>query len=119
MPGHRRAKATPSFGRLCPGMTTWTRTSRQQPLPRHMIELEPDAVGVLEQNRVVAGRPLILARGADDFGPHRIQEAIQLIDVGAFAGAEAEMMQPDALLLERRAGVLGRRRADPNRRASA
>ena len=32
---------------------------------------------------------------------------MQLVDVGALAGAEAEMMQADAVLLERSAGVLG------------
>ena len=39
---------------------------------------------------------------------------MQLVDVGALAGAEAEMMQADALLLECRALVFGRRRADPD-----
>jgi hypothetical protein len=39
---------------------------------------------------------------------------VQLIDVGALAGAEAQMMQADALLFEGSAGVLGRRRADPD-----
>jgi hypothetical protein len=47
---------------------------------------------------------LVLARRADDFGADRVQETMQLIDVGALAGAEAEMMQADALLLERGAG---------------
>ena len=44
---------------------------------------------------------------------------MQLVDVGALAGAEAQMMQADALLLERSAGVLGRRRADPDCGAAA
>src|SRR4051794_41752535 len=79
----------------------------QQPLPRHMVQLQPDAIGILEQDRVIARRPFILARRADDFGADRIEEIMQLVDVGALAGAEAEMMQADALLLERCAGVLG------------
>src|SRR4051794_11697277 len=74
--------------------------SRQQPLPRHMIELEPDAVGIFEQNRIVAGRPLILARRADDPGIERAQKCMQFVDVGALAGAEAQMVQADALLFE-------------------
>ena len=84
-----------------------------------MIELEPDAVGVFEQQRVIAGRPLVLARRADDFGADRVQETMQFIDVGALAGAKAQMVQADAILLERGAGVLGRRRADPDRGPSA
>jgi hypothetical protein len=72
-----------------------------------MIELEPDAVGVFEQDRIISRRPLILARRTDDLRAERRQEAVQFVDVGALAGAEAEMMQADALLLERRAFVLG------------
>ena len=64
-----------------------------------MIELEPDAIGIFEQDRVISRRPLILARRADDLGTERLEEAVQLIDVGALAGAEAEVMQTDALLL--------------------
>jgi|tagenome__1003787_1003787.scaffolds.fasta_scaffold20947801_2 hypothetical protein len=63
-----------------------------------MIELQPYAVGVFEQQRVIAGRPLILARRADDGCAKGTQEGMQLIDVGALAGAEAEMMQADAFL---------------------
>src|SRR5205823_2659055 len=44
---------------------------------------------------------------------------MQFVDVGTLAGAEAEMMQADALLLERCAGVLGRRCADPDCRPSS
>ena len=44
---------------------------------------------------------------------------MQFVDVGALAGAEAEMMQADALLFERSAGILRRRRGDGDRGASA
>ena len=37
----------------------------------------------------------------------RLEKTVQFVDVGALAGAEAEMMQADALLLERRAFMLG------------
>ena len=77
-----------------------------------MVDLQPDAVGILEQQRIISRRPLVLARRADDGGAERAEEAVQFVDVGALAGAEAEMMQADALLLEVRSRVFGRRRAD-------
>src|SRR3981081_601538 len=89
MAGHRRAEATPSFRRLCPAMTK-SFSSPQQPLPRHMIEFEPDAIGVFEQDRIISRRPSILARRADDLGVERAQKGMQLVNVGALAGAEAE-----------------------------
>src|SRR5436190_19872949 len=52
-------------------------------------------------------RPLILARRADDLCAKRHQKTVQFIDVGTLAGAEAEVMQTDALLLERCAFILG------------
>jgi histone H3/H4 len=72
-----------------------------------MIELEPDAVGILEQDRVISRRPLIFARRADDLCAERGQKTVQPIDVSALAGAEAEVMQADTLLLEGRAFMLG------------
>src|SRR5439155_16845988 len=84
-----------------------------------MVQLKPDPIGILEQQRVISRRPLVLARRADDFCADRIEESMQLVDIGALTGAEAEMMQADALLLERCAGVLGRRRADPDCRPSS
>jgi hypothetical protein len=66
-----------------------------------MIELEPDAIGIFEQDGVISRRPLILARRADDLGTERRQKAVQFIDVGALAGAETEMVQADTLLFER------------------
>jgi hypothetical protein len=71
-----------------------------------MVELEPDAVGILEQNRIISRRPLVLARRADDSGAERQKEGMQFIDIGALAGAETEVVQADALLLERGARVL-------------
>ena len=85
-------------------------SSGQQPLPRHVIELKPDAIRIFEQQRVIARRPLILARRTDDPGADRRQKAVQLVDVGALAGAEAEMVQADTLLFERCAFICGRRR---------
>src|ERR1700722_20215521 len=84
-----------------------------------MIELQPDAVGVLEQQRIVAGRPIVFARRADDVDAERTEEAVQFVDVGALAGAEAEMMQADATLRESGSGVFGRGPTDTERGASA
>jgi hypothetical protein len=71
-----------------------------------MIEFEPDAIGIFEQDRIISRRPLILARRANDLGIERRQKSMQLVDISALAGAEAQMMQADALLLEGRAFVL-------------
>src|SRR5258708_37101024 len=81
--------------------------SRQKPLPRNVVELQPYSVGILEQQRIIAGRPLVLARGANDLYVERAQKAVQVIDVGALAGAKTQMVQADAILLERGACVLG------------
>src|SRR5258706_222465 len=61
-----------------------------------MVELQPYSVGILEQQRIVSGRPLILARRANDGHAERAEEAVQFIDVGALAGAKAEMVQARA-----------------------
>ena len=84
-----------------------------------MIELQPDAVGIFEQQRIISRRPLILARRANDRHTVRTQEAVQFVNVGALAGAKTQMVQADAILLERSSGVLGRRRPDRDRGAAA
>ena len=61
---------------------------------------------------------MILAGRTDDLRAECRQKTVQLIDVGALAGAEAEMMQTDTVLLECRAFMLGRRRADADRGAA-
>src|SRR5450631_60985 len=95
------------------------RHSTQKPLSRNVVELQPDAVGIFEQQRIISRRPLILARRANDRHAVRTQEAVQLVNVGALAGAKTQMVQADAVLLERSAGVLGRRRPDRDRGAAA
>jgi hypothetical protein len=44
---------------------------------------------------------------------------VQFIDVGGLADTKARVVQADALLLERGSRMLWRRRADPDRRATA
>src|SRR5262249_10721912 len=78
----------------------------QEPLARDMVDLEANAVGVLEQHRIIAGRPLVFARRADDFRPDRGEESVQFVDIGTLAGTKAEMMQPDAILVEGRTCIL-------------
>src|SRR5947207_4655156 len=85
--------------------------SCQKTFAGNVVELQPDAVGILEQQRIISRRPLVLARRANDLCAERTQEHVQFIDVGALAGAETQMMQTDAILLECRAGVCGRWRA--------
>lgn len=63
-------------------------------------------------------------RRANDGCVKRTQEAVQLIDVGTLARsarscAKTEMMQADAPPLECGTGMLGRRRVDSDRPASA
>src|SRR5947199_10463358 len=93
--------------------------SRQKTFARNVVELQPDAVGILEQQRIISRCPLVLARRADDFRSKRDYEVVQFIDVGALAGAETQMVQTDAILLECRPGVSGQRPADPYRASSA
>jgi hypothetical protein len=44
---------------------------------------------------------------------------VQLIDIGAFAGAKTQTVQTDTMLFERRAGLCRRWRINPDRGASA
>ena len=74
--------------------------SREQTLAGHVIDLEPDAVGILEQHRVISRRPRTLLRRMHDLRADRFEEKINLIDVAMLARAQTHMMQPDAALLE-------------------
>src|SRR6188472_623963 len=71
----RSCRMAPTAARRAPGAAHLRFSAKrngnmspQQPLPRHMIDFKPDPVGVLEQDGIIARRPLVLARGADDFG---------------------------------------------------
>src|SRR5215475_7079270 len=93
--------------------------STQEPLARHVVDLQANTIGILEQHRIVAGRPLVLARRADDPGADRGKESVQLVDTGALACAETEVMQPDTVLVEGGTGIFRRWRADRHRGAAA
>jgi hypothetical protein len=58
-----------------------------------VIDLKADAIRILEQQRVVSRRPSVLARRAHNRCALGHQEGMQFVDIGALAGAEAEMMQ--------------------------
>src|ERR1700674_1453114 len=79
------------------------RRSTQKPLSRNMVELQPDAVRIFEQQRIISRRPLILARRANDRHTERTQKAVQFVNVGALAGAKTQMLQAAPVLLERSA----------------
>src|SRR5690242_18309623 len=75
-------------------------SSCQQPLARNVVDLEADAIGILEQDRVVTGRPGTVLGRVDDCGAELDEEFVAGVDVGALAGAEAEVVQADPLLHE-------------------
>src|SRR5262249_28036958 len=75
MAGHRRAESTPSFGRLCPAMTTLKRRSKRPPAS-YAIAL-PQGGGCSEEARLLPGlTPLARtwrAHGDELFGRGRMQ----------------------------------------------
>src|SRR2546423_6281100 len=68
----------------------------EHPLAGNVIDLEPDAVGIEERERVVAGRPRSLLGGADHSRAEILQEAVEVVDVLAAARAKAAMVQAGA-----------------------
>ena len=91
----------------------------QQALARNEVHFQADAVGILEHDVVVAGRPIAGHRPAIDVGSHLPQLGGDGIDVLARAGANAEMMQADAAGDEALTLVLGRATLDADRGAAA
>src|SRR5262249_12050390 len=69
-------------------------------LPGHVVDLDADAVGMLEQNRVVAGRELrSLFRRVNDAGPELIDhKAMDRVDTFAVTRAQAQVVQPRVVL---------------------
>ena len=83
------------------------------------VHFQPDAVGILEDEVVVAGREVALQRAAVDGGAHRSELVGDPVDVLAAAGAEAEMMQADAVLHEARIRMFLGAALDAERGAAA
>ena len=72
----------------------------EEALSWDVVHLQPDAVGVLEQHRIVARCPRSVFRRMHDLGAHLAQVRVQAIDVLAGVGAEAEVVEPDPGLHE-------------------
>src|SRR6187431_1350693 len=64
---------------------------------RDVEDLELDAVGVVEEDGVVAGRVGVLARAALDLGAGLSQPRGALVDRGARGGLECEVMEADGV----------------------
>src|SRR6202020_747483 len=77
---------------------------REQAFARNVIDLQPDAVGILEQHRIITGRKSVLLRHVNDARADFFQELMRLVDIGALAGAKAMVMQSDRALPESLAG---------------
>src|SRR5437667_7931717 len=56
--------------------------SGEKPFSGNVVELQSYSVGILEQQRIISRRPLILARRANDGHAERTQEAVQFVNVG-------------------------------------
>src|SRR5262245_42822929 len=80
----------------------------EQPAARDEVHLETDPVRVLEEHRVVAGRPRAGLGRLHDVCADLAGEGVRGVDVLAGARAEADVVEPDAALVEALAGVLRR-----------
>ena len=95
------------------------RVGRQQALAGDVVDLEPDAVGILEHEEVVAGRPVALDWPAIDVAAELAHLGRRLVDILAGARAHAEVVQAYPVLLEASAFVLGRAALDADRGTAA
>lgn len=75
-----------------------------------------NAIGVLEQDRIVTRCPCSLLRALDYGGPNLLQQIMQAIHVFARTGSQAEMVQPNPTLHEAVAAMLA---ADQRVRATS
>src|SRR5262245_52015594 len=82
-------------------------------LARHVVDLDADAVRILEEDRIVAGRELrSLFRRVHDVRSERVdRKAMDRIDVLAAACAQTQVMQPCSVLIEPDVALLVRRAA--------
>src|SRR5262249_38928503 len=70
-------------------------------LSRHVVHLDADPVGILEEHRVVSGREARLLRRVDDARAQLVGNTPRdRVDVLSRAGAEAEMVEAGAALVE-------------------
>src|SRR5690606_8124644 len=66
-----------------------------------VVELDTDAVGVLEKDRIIAGCPRFLLRPMDKaYVVGVLEEAIEPVDCPAVPEPEADVVQPGSALVE-------------------
>ena len=65
----------------------------EQAFARNMINLQPRAVRILEQHRVVAGGKTVVSRCVNDMCADFYKEVICLVDIGTFSRTKTVMMQ--------------------------
>src|SRR5262249_34754595 len=106
-----RRSTTPSVAKR--GRPRQRSRAREQTLSGHVVHLQPDAVRILEEHRVISRRPRAVLGRMHDGRPELADELVGRIDVRALARPEAEMVQPDTTLHEALSLVrlLGRRDA--------
>ena len=78
----------------------------EQAFAGDVVHLEPDAVGILEQNRIVTGRPFTTFGRTHDLRTKLAHEFVNRVNVLACTRAEAYVMQPGAILCEPRVAML-------------
>src|SRR5215475_7903248 len=65
----------------------------EQAFARNMINLQPRAVRILEQHRVIAGGKAVVSRFVNDMCADFYKEVIRLVDIGTFSRTKTVMMQ--------------------------
>jgi len=75
---------------------------REEPFSGDVVDLQADPIGVLKKYRIVARRPRAVFRRMDDMGTDAHEEVVHGVHIGALAGAEAHVVEPDAELLRSR-----------------
>ena len=68
--------------------------------PRDKVGLDPDAVGILEKDRVVAGCPCVFPWGANNGRVELQRGCIDRIDVASATRAKTQVVQTRAKLAE-------------------
>src|SRR5665213_1105242 len=65
---------------LAPGAAEVARTAwGQQALSGHVVDLQANPIGILEQHRIIAGRPFVILGRVDDRRADRDGEGVRLI----------------------------------------
>jgi hypothetical protein len=65
-----------------------------------MIDFQAGSIRIFEQDRIIAGRIIVLLRRMHDVRADIFEKAMGLIDLAAFTGTETDVMQTDVSLDE-------------------